>query len=453
MGIKIIGIFSLRISILLFLLLPELSGFGQEYIRDIINLKGKNSVIRELDKNNILVASNIDDTIVFTQYDETNTTAISMKFKFNLAGQYTAVSDFEIYKDTVYFVCTKAIFDDEYQEYVYCGYMGYFPLNGFPNTQVEYIKIENGHANKLAVYSEVTAPFFTHVIMTARNQSFGFSYLVDARRVTSTDWKVCYSILDGDDYVDDVDVTDNYVVATSRKPDLTYQYRVWLMNKPLGGYSALDFCNGYFKFSSPMAIGRLYVKHCTADGFVAVAKSYPSTLFVQAYDAASITNQYLGTVTIPLSTVFDNAVDLKFNNNTISLDVLCNNPYYTDTLIFPREQHNSIIYKFTVPNLTSLATVERRTYYDELINSLEYSKSHANVFYGSGAPSEDSQLRIYKYTEPYYSDCSIQSFVGCNQFHPDVKLDEWKLSYECFIKKATPATPWEAENPIEFICE
>ena len=112
-----------------------------------------------------------------------------------------------------------------------------------------------------------------------------------------------------------------------------------------------------------------------------------------------------------------------------------------------------MIYKFTVPNLTSLTTVERRTYYDELIRSLEYSKNHANVFYGSGNPSEDSQLRIYKYTEPYRYDCSIQSFVECNQSHSDVKLDIFELFSECFLKKVETATPWEAENPIEFICE
>lgn len=434
-------------TILLTLLTCSYTVTGQEYIRNMASLLGGNSVIREVDDEGVLVASNDTNVICFTLYKEGVSTVESMKLR-PLDIFSNRVSDFEIFNDTVYFAGVNTFLDIEEGDSIFIenGFMGFFPLAGFPYSQVEYIPVCNGPLSKLDVYAEKTPPFATHVIMT-NNSSFYTDMLFDATAYSPTHWNVFASSLNNDKYVDDVAVTDNRIVVTSRTKDgIQWFYRVWLFDIPTSGYCAMDNCMGNFTYKASRSISSVLVEHCTSDGY-AIATSYGlGKLIVRGYDDFN----ELGGDSINYKS-FYYPDDLKYNRHNVSLDVLCNYYYFKELAQEPRGPQSSEILKFTVPNLYTFNSVECRTFDGNVIKSLDYRKNIPDVFVGAGVSFYDPALKVYKYTDPNYWECSDMSFLECKQIKK-IKKEKYDVGWEVLKSPKDTLETWVDETPVENYC-
>ena len=417
---------------------------AQEYIRDLTALDGKRSVIREVDEERVLIASNDTNVVTFTMYIEGQTSAVTMNFIIDDGQEYT-INDFEIYKDTVYFVGRELVYNGE--DSMFMGFMGYFPLSGFPNPTVELIYLTYNTVSRLDVCSEIAPPYNTRVIMTA-TEYFNQGYLIEAKRYSATQWRVVYSTLGQDKYVDDVAVTDGYVVVTSRYPhNIEGKYHVWMFSKPFPGYDLIDYFNGYFSYGYRARCSSVCVEHCTADGFAIATTENAAKMTVRGYDAALQIEH--GGVSI-LHPDFYYPTELKFNPHTVSLDVLTN---YTPLAVNPtpfRAPYGSMIYKLETSHLYGYNWVECRTF-DDTIKSIDYRTSLTDVFVGSGISSDSPKLKVFKYTEPNFWGCSEMSDVECLQIE-NRKPESFVSEGVSFFRTIWKVNSWEDETPIEKIC-
>lgn len=440
----------IKICLIILALFPgTYSVTGQEYIRNLTLLNGENSVIREVDDEHVLVASNDTNVICFTMYIEGAPTAVSMKFRpRNIFSN--RVADFEIFNDTVYFAGVNTYLTIEEDDSIFYenGFMGFFPLAGFPYSQVEYIPICNGPLNKLDVYAETTAPFATHVIMTQSQTSYNSGMLFDATMISPTYWNVYSSSLNLEKYVDDVAVTDKKVIVTSRNKDgILWSYKVWVFRIPTGTeYCAMNNCEGNFTYRLYHDVSPVLIEHCTADGYAIATTVNNNKLIVRGY------NDFLelGGDSIYYKACYS-PDDLKFNRHNVSLDVLCNYYFYTELNPEPRGPQSSEILKFTVPNLYTFNSVECRTFDGHIIKSLDYRKNTPDVFVGSGISFYDQLLKVYKYTDPNYWECSDMSFLECKQIKK-IKKEEYDVGWEVLKYPKDTLETWVDETPVENYC-
>lgn len=195
---------------LLMLLILSSTAKSQEFIKIIPIPKSQDMIIRDISRDTCLVYTKYYDNYttdyfnVFLRVSENGSSALVLK----LPASIKIVKDFEIYKRVVYF-CGQDINNK--------AVMGTFALQGFPNTEVCIWTLPEMYSfNKLDV-GELNSTY--HVMMTGE-AALGSSHIVDAKRISSTQWDFYVSSVLDNWLFDDVAITKSKVVFSARqKPD------------------------------------------------------------------------------------------------------------------------------------------------------------------------------------------------------------------------------------------
>lgn len=409
---------------LLAVLLVSCSAFAQERIRELTEVKSENSIIRNVDEQRRLVFNEGYDYPYFIMLDNGDVDAVAMR----LPEGFT-VLDFTIHQETVYF----------------CGYfvapattdtvatVGWFPLEGFPSSEVRHTKhFSFKQFTKIGVYIVSSEIYEPHLVLIAKCQDDSYT-LLDAYFHTDDFnlMQVIYhqSIRPGfqGHRLDDLIVTDNYVVVSSREqtsspfedgilgssaddrnmPVVYWKGHLWCFTKPNSpGYSIfsimprnclLGTMKGKVLLES-LGITHLYFNDYVAlfsEGFVGSGTPYIVRFNGYIYKARhkfGTPGKHYG---------FREA---RYNPDCRRLSVRL----WESPIVFPYPDHNHF-YHIDMSNLYHGGTV----YGHRVINDAVYSFTHVsdgNRFEAVGHPGgAGDAFRTYTYEFNSWRGCFLQA--------------------------------------------
>ena len=290
---------ALAVLALLFLLPP--SATGQELIREC-NVKGEPSLVRACIENVWMVYYEDAFGPTFAKVTSTGATADNIC----LYGLIAHVADFEIVNNILYF-CGTSLSNT--------AVMGYFSLTNFPSTLVYTCavplisncrKLEAGYLNGTR-----------HVLMVG--DALGTSHIIDARDLGSNQWNFNISTYSsGDDFYDDVALTDNYVVISAR--DTANNARLYRLNYPAANSPLLPQYSISYMIPNHSCQGEVLLDRCVGDtiayltrtsstGFAVGICSMPANFLTCNIRLASYTNPF-------------ELVDIKYNSSARRADAM-----------------------------------------------------------------------------------------------------------------------------------
>ena len=304
---------SVALAVLALLLIP-LSSSGQELIREC-NVKGEPSIVRACIENVWMVYYEDAFGPTFAKVTSTGATADNIC----LYGLIAHVADFEIVNNILYF-CGTSLSNT--------AVMGYFSLTNFPSTLVYTCavplisncrKLEAGYLNGTR-----------HVVMIG--DALGTSHIVDARDLGSNQWNFNISTYSsGDDLYDDVALTDNYVVISSRDTahDSAHLYRLSYpaANSPLLPQYSISYmipnhsCQGEVLLDECVGDTIAYLTRTSSTGFAVGICSMPVNFLTCNIRLASYTNPF-------------ELVDIKYNSSARRADAMMYDLSTGNTSIF-----------------------------------------------------------------------------------------------------------------------
>ena len=213
------------LAVLATLILACIPSSAQERIRVFNDVKSERTIIRDIDGEKRLIYNEGDVNPYFILLNDSDGACPAMSLPTNMA-----VLDFTIYERMVYF-CGYSIEGTDTLAVV-----GWFGLDGFPFSEVRYaehsyyrtftnIDTYKVHANEPEI----------HFVLVGRNHGQNYNVL-DAREIRYGRllfYQAGLAIDLTQQIVDDLIVTDNYVVVSSRTKDFTFREGIlWCFSKP-----------------------------------------------------------------------------------------------------------------------------------------------------------------------------------------------------------------------------
>ena len=420
---------------LLILLLAQLAvvplARAQEYIKEIAQQECGYSIIREY-RPDVRIVYNMDPATYlggeFLMITESGTATQLLTLEEDIS-----ISDFEIYNDTVYFCGIGYLGFTR-------GIVGHFSLLSFPATLVDIIyTTDYEQFFKLEVFRSKYGGQL-HLALTGRLRGGG-SCLVDVPNPTSgTPCLFYYTLLHDYSYnsVDDVAVTDNYIVATLRNPRGNHEGKLYYFGHPSPG------AHFFYGLVNTVDVDRditsfMHLEACHDDFFVV---SYRTTY---GEDAWIHVKGYSGTTNAPgdaaIHTRYVNhyPVDVKYSSHGEEVDVLSNELTGTDT--------NSIVY-----HIPYGGHITSRRYDNQRICSMDYLQTDPMHFIASGR-GQDGQLWVYKYSPTNERPiCSIMEEPEYALLDPRSELHEAQISFYTTEQMLSIALRSISEQDVKIRC-
>lgn len=429
----------------LFLSVSQIA-FGQEMIREVVNLHDDYSLVRETDRGEWLVYNYNSGRSIFSLVTDTTASAPQMYLDYPDYFSAVKVLDFTIFQDTVYF-CGLVYEDNE--EY-YATAWGYFPLLGFPHDSVF---IETGlyymqHFNNIAVFSVDGSMTGLHVLMTCNEDTLGFfNSIIDLVRITPN----CFNSYthrydESSKYYDDIEVTDHNVIFSYRQKSDTGSQRWTYLNyvtKPsTSGITIFSNVVRNQRLSDRIPMGRSLLEYCTNDAFV-VAQPIRDSINVFAFEL-DIDGKYvcLGAVRFFRRLFYEQMKDIKYDRQSRILDILT---------VYNSIQ-SSQLYHFNPMLLGSGGTIYVHRFRGEILNSLDVLRFNPDYFIASGHNSESSNLRLYRYRYFDNKDCTEYLNVMSDFFEYSEKPKEIFDDLNAFKIYLKPLRAFELTNPVKTVC-
>ena len=312
------------------------------------------------------------------------------------------VNDFEIFEGKVY-LCGYML--DETMNRV--AMFGYFLINQFPNCNINYCLVDDcTEFKKIDVYKTVQMQFMeeTHLVMTGTSRAGHTDVLVDiTKSITPPIYGNIYESNNENESIDDVAVTDKYVVVSTRNKEngipLIYY---WQFDRPqLLGQDIFSVSMKRIRVSSPISESPVSLEHTEDDNDAAVYKNsgyqqIEMTLLEAPYTihgGFTIFGDQFNECTIP--------TDIKYSKNTNVYDILAHKEtHLVDYVIFPEMR----IYHVTSDELGNISLLGNGTRYP--YNEI-FSIDHVGggYFVASGRGFESTALRMFEYKYNKWDEC------------------------------------------------
>ena len=375
---------------------------AQEYVVSYTGHSAVDQIIRAIDNTTNLVCNNFSTNGYAYIMQKDGVTSFDYFF---LSNDITAISDFEIYNDTVFFCGTIS------KAYGDIGLFGYFPLAYFPNPVVTYIEIPwMSTLKKLEVERFADS---LHVVTTAKTLS-GRSAIIDALNKI-TYWNVNYYIADSSVVsFDDVAISSNYVVFSSLVSGRTFNSgRFWFVSKPTSsGASIMPALSSTRSFS--IAGSPILLQACRADTILAVfpyglLTMLPVTLPVRIMTFNGIYNINNFSFSKTADLVYLKNIRYNKTDRLLGIDIITATAGTT----------HSHIYTFKHPVAPLPSSIQSHGYANVGINSIDAISSNQFVAagkYGNG-------LYMFKFTHNIWNNCfdndTVQIVTNSYNFIPN----------------------------------
>lgn len=386
---------------------------AQEFIEEPIHAKKYSSIIREISKENWLVYSPYDDFAWFTWIDH-----IGQVFKQTHSAHYTnalQVSDFEILDREYVFYCGRR---RDSIGGAWHGVFGHFALSNFMtgNTFNEFKFEDDIYPEKLEVFRVEDE---VHLAMVGKKRASKFTPLgviIDAYGFGSlpTSWNVKMAERETLKY-DDIAVTNNYVIVTSRDTTHNYGYIVsFLRPGPSSSFLPPISCN-YSHYMAPYDVAdTLLIEACDGD-FIATA-TYSSSFNRNIVTAYNNTTLY-ATVTMPLLAGVSPILqirDIKYNPFNKTLNLLQHFLYDGELSSVIFHLDSSLANPSNYP-----AQIKGNAFVYHKLSSIDRLFFNPNHVIASGHemfPVENQWLKIYQHKESHYENCTKEIINECSFF-------------------------------------
>lgn len=382
------GLKGMALTVLALLFLLPSSAAGQELIREC-NVKGEPSLVRACSENVWMVYYEDGFGPTFAKVTSTGATADNI----GLFGLIAHVTDFEIVNNILYFCGTSAN---------NTAVMGYFSLTNFPSTLVYTCTVPLiGNCRKLeAGYFNGTR----HVLMIG--DALGTSHIIDARDMGSSQWNFNISTYSsGDDFYDDVAVTDNYVVISARDT-AQHSAHLYRFNYPTANLPLLPQYNVSYIVPNHSCQGEVLLDRCVGDtvayltrtsstGFAVGICSMPGNFQTCHIRLASNTNPF-------------ELKDIKYNASVRRADAMMYDLANGSTSIF--HITHPIILGGLIPWVTSYSYTGH-LFNNQKLLSLDALGNGRFIASGSGF-NEYGLLDIYRYKYDTWLQCFNSTLIS-----------------------------------------
>lgn len=374
-----------RFGIILVFFTLHLQASSQEYIYGCDFIEGFPTIVREVSIDKWLFCQRSPFSSFFYVSDTS-----SWVHTLDFSGYNIAINDFEIYNDWVFFCGESTNPNDSY------AFVGKFNMTSYPNSTVYFYKTDKIKSlTKIEVQNGGLATVDAFMIGQGHNgECFfvsanlpGFGNLGSFFFSEATDFHV--------NILDDIVITDNYIVATgrdtiNRQGYLYYFYIPVLIGGPYATFTQY-FNIGYDVFNP------ILITHCTNDYIVTVS-SNNSYHLISAFDSTSnIHNMMISRVNGVVEK------DLDYNSNSKELDLLVNN------YAIQQDGCVSYIYHLSPTNVTDGTTFYVHDYTGHKIFSIRKTSETIpllNRFIAGGCPCVSFHFHWYRYNSHQWWACA-----------------------------------------------
>ena len=383
---------------------------AQEYIKNIDNLPGEITLVREYKNDKRVICSSRYDSTTFVMVTENGVSAPYITILEDIH-----VSDMEVFGDTLYFC--GSIYRGSL-----IGYVGFINLATFPVSSIRLaLMYELNYCHRLEVFRSCYDSRI-HVIATAK-ETTGKTCLIDCVKDNVLGWEYYKSTGEETSKVyDDVAATNQQVIVTVRD-NIDSSGSVYYFNHPTpGNHIFYGYFNELAVYGNVMS--EILVEGKELGEFIIASKIRQNSVYpyfyLNCFDVVSLnatTLQFRRTYGSGdvAGTNANSIFDLKYNRIDKETDMLVNCQY--------NGFRNSEIYHID----TNIVTA-KDLYEVQDIQSLDFLKDDCVNFIGSGYGSR-GELWFYKYSPYVLKRCAENQSKTYNPVNWDQKLVQKKLSF------------------------
>lgn len=393
----------LRLFAAMLFLTASPPAFSQEYIREVTEdyLLCDTSIIRAIGNDTVLIYNKRDQSTFMMVHQGIDTIS-------TLYWEDIFVNDFEVINKMVYFCGYKL--EGNVKKAIY----GNFKLPISSNTDVYYSEWDTCmELKKIDFYvaGDLLLHYEEHIVMTGSTGTRS-DVIVD-KVVFSTvppppfpppypplGCRVYFSNNEYENF-DDIAVTDNYIVVSSRsKIEGIPVIDFWQFDRPpsAGMYLFPSMVN-HLRVGSPSAETPVFLEHAASDDYAAVYKV--SGFSPMAMLLLTAPNTFVNCVEIMGEETINIPMDIKYNKKTDVFDILARSRYRDDSeRIYAQMQ----IYHVTPAVISNTVPYGMGTKYSgfRLLWSIDPTKDSYH-FVASGAESQIP--RLFKYRHDQWKSC------------------------------------------------
>lgn len=318
---------------------------------------------------------------IFTLASETGVTAPTLELP-----NYYNISDFEIYNDTVYF-CGRA------DSGSIVALFGYFSLVSFPYSSVYCCHIQSlKELKKLAIYNNGNKP---HVVFTGtmgKNKSVLSDAIISS--YNSWDFAIAYDTYIDDLIFDDVAVTDDYIVSSSRIFNLDSGL-IQYFHKPPTYHTMFP----YYYITRSIEynpISQILITACQKDTFATLCNVSPSAFVMSKY------NPLNDVISLKSTIKRCESRDINYNADNKNVEVLV---YDVGT-----EYGSSLTLDYDNA-LTMSAYIPEHRWLMQDMYSIDYLVSDPLKFIAAGREIGGVFVRLYRYKFDEWHGCTEETNI------------------------------------------
>lgn len=398
----------------LFLITPNII-IGQEFIKSP-SVKTSTSIVREVSAHEWLTYSYDGGSEGwFTLVSDLSSTAPTLSMPINYF-----VNDFEIYNDTVYF----------------CGWLdsnrrvalfGYFELSSSLNNPVYFCRLpEIKMFSKLAVFNNNNKP---HVVFTGL-MDLSLFFVADAINTTSNSWYFHFATNTTGDCLtyDDIAVTDDYIVATSRIIGLDSGI-IHYYQKPMT-YTTM-FPNFLYRSIGYHTTTPILITNCLGNRFATLCKNSASSFVMSRYNVFNDDDSFKSNIAL----ITGECRDINFNSNDNTVEVL---------IYESSEKYNgsmALHYDYPLTSYLIAAHLYNNGNSGCDIYSIDYLEHNPHCFLASGTNYYGyGMLELYKYKYDEWNVCPKETYVKAERINNNGRF---------FSKEHTPMLLCKVAMPLD----
>lgn len=395
---------------LLMLLILSSTAKSQEFIKIFPLQKSQDMIVRDYTGDKWVIYDRYLDNYlvvmqnVFLLVSENGASAPMLI----LPSSIKIVNDFEIFKDEVYF-CGQDINNR--------AVMGRFSLQNFQNSQVCVWTLPEMYSfNKLDV-GELNSTY--HVMMTGE-AALGSSHIVDAKRISSTQWDFNISKVLDDWLFDDVAITTSKVAFSARQKKNNIGT---LIEFPYPAMSLFIIPSSTVSYVNLYVSDGILLKATTGDQYAYLTNSSNSTYMGEALGLTKVWEFRLGSPTTPY----------PYYRRDITYNPLANR---VDILGWDSNHWKwSILHGFN-PGSLPLAAIYGHEIGGHTIRSLDGIKSANGLFIATGNAVTADFLTLYRYKYDIWPGCLEQTSINIFDGYPWQDIEKIAIYSRVFSKDA-----------------
>lgn len=262
---------------------------AQSFIKDVSVKLDEKSIIRTIDSDNWLISISDANVASFVWANEFSSMVDLLTLPYIENGYYV-ISDFEILNDTAYFCGYKKEGSD-----TEVGIWGYINLAGFSSSDVRYCEFPPSRRfDKLDLYEDEGRPHIAMIGVSDNTEEFPI--IVEVTETGPDSWLfrlLDYSLFQKLSwfFFDDVTVTDDYVIASSRNT-FDNHASVHLFPKP-SSYSSFLAGNNIVVSLGIYPIGPVLLEYLSSNFFSFLAELDSGDFSVGFYDSTDWVSEYV----------------------------------------------------------------------------------------------------------------------------------------------------------------